>query len=214
VALHGVLRRPPQPGEKVLVVGAGIVGLLTVQAARVVAPSAHVTVLARYPHQSEMARRLGADEVVSEPDHLYERMAEITGARHYRFPLNRGMLLGGFDVVYDCVGSAASVTDGLRWARAGGTFVLIGLTFESLRVDLSPVWYQEVDLIGSHTFGVENWKGRRAHTFELVIEMMQEGIWKHDGLITHRFPLAQHRRAVATAADKRSGSIKVTFTYS
>lgn len=211
VALHAVLRRPPQAGERVLIVGAGIIGLLVLEAARIVSPQSEVTVMARHPHQAELAERLGAAQVVAGGDSRYDRVADITGARHYRFPLNRGMLLGGFDVVYDCVGKAATVVDGLRWARAGGTYVMVGIAFESLKVDLSPVWYQEVDLLGSHTFGVEDWRGRRVHTFDLVIEMMQEGALRHQGLITHRFPLAQLRRAVATAQDRRGGAIKVTL---
>jgi threonine dehydrogenase-like Zn-dependent dehydrogenase len=214
VALHAVLRRPPQAGEQVLIIGAGIIGLLVLQAARIVSPQAQITVMARYPHQAEMAKRLGADQVMAGREAAYGRVAEITGAKHYRFPLNRGMLLGGFEVVYDCVGKANTIVDGLRWARAGGTYVLVGIAFESLKVDLSPVWYQEVDLLGSQTFGVEDWRGRRAHTFDLVIEMMQEGALRHEGLITHRFPLSQLRRAVAAAQDRRSGAIKVTLDCS
>ncbi len=214
VALHGVLRRPPQAGDQVLIIGAGILGLLTVQACKVVEPECRVNVIARYPHQAGRASRLGADRVLMDDGNLYDEIAEITGGKHYRFPLNRGMLLGGFDVIYDCVGTKSTILDGLRWARARGTYVLIGLTFESLRIDLSPVWYQEVDMIGSHTFGVETWRGRKLHTFDLVIEMMQGGALHHEGLITHRFPFEQYRRAVATAADKRTGAIKVTLTYS
>ncbi len=212
VALHGVLRRPPQPGDHVLVVGAGIIGLLTAQCVKVVEPACHLTVMARYPHQAEAARRLGADEVITGGD-LYAEVARVTGAKLYRAPLNRGMLLGGFEVIYDCVGSADTVFDGLRWARAGGAVVLVGISLGKLAVDLNPVWYQEVDLVGSHTFGPENWRGRQAHTFDLVIEMLQEGVLRHDGLITHRFPFEAYREAIRTASDKRTGAIKVTFTY-
>jgi threonine dehydrogenase-like Zn-dependent dehydrogenase len=121
------------------------------------------------------------------------------------------MLLGGFDVTYDCVSSAMTVTDGLRWTRARGTLVMVGVHLEFLKADLNPIWYQEVDLIGSHTFGPETWDGRRAHTFDLVIERMLRGDVHDDGLITHRFPLDAHRQAIATAVDKRTGAIKVTF---
>ncbi|HET7009188.1 MAG TPA: alcohol dehydrogenase catalytic domain-containing protein, partial [Anaerolineales bacterium] len=115
VALHGVLRRPPERGDHVLVLGAGIIGLQVLQAVRFVQPKCHITVLARYPHQVDAARRLGADEVLSRGD-VYAGVAAITGAKHHRAPLNRGMLLGGFDVVYDCVSSASTLTDSLRWA--------------------------------------------------------------------------------------------------
>ena len=91
--------------------------------------------------------------------------------------------------------------------------VLVGINLSSIKVDLNPVWYQEVDLIGSHTFGVEDWQGRRVHTFDLVIEMLQQGSLAYEGLITHRFPFEQYRRAIRTAVDKRSRSIKVIFTY-
>jgi len=212
VALHGVLRRPPSAGEHALVIGAGVIGLLFIQAAKVVTPECHLSVLARYPHQEEMARRLGADEVLTSGD-MYPEIAHITGAKHYEAPLNRGMLLGGYEVVYDCVGSAETLLDGLRWVRAGGALVLVGISLSSLKVDLNPVWYQEVDLIGSHTFGVEDWQGRRVHTFDLVIEMLQQGSLAYEGLITHRFPFEQYRRAIRTAVDKRSRSIKVIFTY-
>lgn len=212
VALHAVLRRPPQAGEPALVLGAGIIGLLTLQALHVAAPDSPVTVLARYPQQIEAARRLGAAHVVSGGD-LYAEMAAITGAKHYRAPLNKGMLLGGFDVVYDCVGSGDTLRDALRWTRARGAVVLVGTTFSRVHTDLSPVYYQEVDLIGANTFGMEDWRGRRAHTFDLVIEMLQEGVLTVEGLITHRFPFKDVRKAIAAANDKHSGAIKVTLTY-
>lgn len=212
VALHGVLRRPPEPGEHTLVIGAGIIGLLTAQMVKTIEPNCHLSVIARYPHQAEMARSLGTDEVL-EGSPSYPDLAEITGARHYASPMNRGMLLGGFEVIYDCVGSAESLTDALRWARAGGAVVMLGIHFEPMRLDLNPIWYQEVDLIGSHTFGMENWNNKRVHTYDLVIQMLQEGMLKHEGLITHRFPFEDYRRAISTAVDKSSGSIKVTFDY-
>lgn len=210
VALHGVLRRPPRAGERVLVIGAGIIGLLTVQALKVVQPQAHVTVLARYPHQKQAAQRLGADELIEEAA-AYDAVARATGGKLYDAPLNRGMVLGGFEVIYDCVGSERTLFDALRWARAGGAVVLIGIELGVFEIDLNPVWYQEVDLIGSNTFGVERWQGREVHTFDLVIEMLQEGVLQIDGLISHRFPLSQYKRAIDTAQDKSTGAIKVTF---
>jgi hypothetical protein len=70
-------------------------------------------------------------------------------------------IVGGFDVTFDCVGSAHTVQDSLRWTRAGGTVVLVGVSLQPLRVDLSPVWYQEVRLIGIVAHGMEMWNGVR-----------------------------------------------------
>jgi len=117
------------------------------------------------------------------------------------------------DVVYDCVGKGSTLTDALRWTRAHGAVVLVGIELSFLKVDLSPVWHQEVDVVGASGYIVESWRGRRVHTFELVMEMLQESALRTDGLITHRFPFSAHRKAIATALDKRTGSIKVMLDY-
>jgi threonine dehydrogenase-like Zn-dependent dehydrogenase len=212
VALHAVLRCRPRQGDHVLVVGSGVIGLLVTQAVKAVSPECHLAVTARYPHQADMARRFGADAVFSGKD-VYGQAAELTGGTYYQAPMNRGMLLGGFDVVYDCVGSGPTMNDALRLARAGGTVVLVGINLSPSRLDINPVWYQEVNLIGSHTFGPEEWEGRRVHTYDLVIEWLQQGKLTIDGLITHRFPFEAHRQAIRTALDKRTGSIKVLLVY-
>jgi len=159
-----------------------------------------------------MARRLGADEVVTDGDG-YQATVRITGAKLYEGMFGNRMLLGGFDVVYDCVGSASTLQDSLRWARAGGTVVIVGVKFARLKLDLNPIWYQEVDLVGTYAHGAEPWGGESRHTYDLVIDLMRQGKLSVDGLITHRFPLSQWHQAVRTASDKRNGTIKVVFDY-
>jgi threonine dehydrogenase-like Zn-dependent dehydrogenase len=213
VSAHAVLRRPPAGGENVLVVGAGTIGLFVIQAARAACPGCRIAVSARYPHQREVARRFGADAFL-DPGDAYRSAAGITGARAYKAPMNRGMLLGGFDVVYDCVGRARTVEDSLRWTRAGGTVVMVGMDLHRMRVDLNPVWYQEVDLIGSQGHGVDDFHGKKMHTYDRVLEWMRAGKMKTDGIITHRFPFAGYKRAVQTAASKAEGrAVKVVFDY-
>ena len=212
VGLHAVLRRPPADGDHVLVVGCGIIGLLTLQAARAVVPSCHITALARYPHQAEAARRFGANEVVSRPS--YAEIAQLTGAQAYAAPMNKGMLLGGFDKVYDCVGTASTLEDSLRWTCGGGAVVMVGIDLTRLKLDLNPIWYQEVDLIGSLVHGTDVWQGQRRHTYDWVIELLRAGKLTSEGVITHRFRFEQYRQAVATCLDKATARpIKVAFCY-
>ncbi len=213
VGVHAVLRRPPQAGQQVLVIGCGIIGLLTLQAARAVCPDCHLTAVARYPHQAQAARQCGADEVISSAEG-YQTMARLTGAKYYAAPMNKGMLLGGFEVIYDCVGTARTVEDSLRWARAGGAVVLVGIELAQLKVDLNPIWYQEVDLVGTYGHGTDTWQGQNRHTYAWVIDWLREGKLNADGLITHRFPLAAYKEAIATAQDKAGRqAIKVIFDY-
>jgi threonine dehydrogenase-like Zn-dependent dehydrogenase len=213
VGLHAVLRRPPAAGEHVLILGCGIIGLLTLQAARAVSPECRITAIARYPHQGAAAKAFGADTVVSRPE--YADIAKLTGARHFTAPMNKGMLLGGFDVVYDCVGNARTVEDSLRWSRALGTVVIVGVNLSRLTLDISPIWYQEVGLTGSLAHGTDAWKGERRHTYDWVIELLRAGKMKTDGVITHRFRLEDYRQAIDTYRDKSgSKAIKVVFDYS
>ncbi len=90
---------------------------------------------------------------------------------------------------------------------------MVGSSFAPMRVDLSPVYYQEVDLIGALTFGIEDWLGSEVHTFDIVIKMLQDSALTDEGMITHRFPFDAYRQAIRTAQDKRNKSIKVTLTF-
>ena len=210
VALRGVLRKSPEPGERVLVIGCGIIGLLTVCIARIVAPEAHITAMARYPHQGEMAHRLGADEVLAGGD-AYEKIARATGGQLYVGSFGNKMLLGGYDVIYDIVGSGQTVRDSLRWAKGGGTVVVLGISPKLIKTDLSPIWHQEVTLMGSVVHGTEAWNDQRVHGYDLVIEWMRDGSLPTTDLITHRYPLKEYKKAVVTATDKRTGAIKVVL---
>ena len=164
--------------------------------------------MARYPHQAEMTRRLGAHDVITQED-PYVATARITGGKLYTGQFRNRMILGGFDVVYDCIGSDKTLQNSLRWARAGGTVVLAGVNLKPMHVDLTPVWYQEVSLIGLYAHGMEEWNGRKQPTYDLTADLQLKKKLLAEGLITHRFPLEDWRTAVRTAKDKRSGAIKV-----
>jgi threonine dehydrogenase-like Zn-dependent dehydrogenase len=208
VALRAVLRARPGPGQQVLVIGSGIIGLLVISVIRIVEPEAHITAMARYPHQVDMARRLGAGRVIAGGDEFAE-VARLTGGQLHAGPLGNKMLLGGYDVIYDIVGSGRTIQDSLRWARAGGAVVVVGISPKLIKTDLSPVWHQEVTLMGTIVHGIEQWQGQSVHGYDLVMDWMQEGLLPSDGLITHRFPFMDYKEAVATATDKRTGAIKV-----
>lgn len=208
VGVRTALRCLPNPDQRVLVVGSGIIGLAVIDALRALSPSCHISVLARYPHQVEIARKLGAHEVITHED-PYVATSRITEGKLYTGKFKNRMILGGFDVVYDCVGSDKTVQDSLRWARAGGTVVLAGVNLKPMHLDLTPVWYQEVSLVGLYAHGMEEWNGLKRSTYDLTADLLLKKKLVVEGLITHRFPLGDWRTAVRTAKDKRSGAIKV-----
>jgi len=126
-------------------------------------------------------------------------------------PLNRGVVTGGFDLVYDCVADAHTTTDALRWTRAGGKVVMVGSHLAPMpHVDLTPVWYDHIDLVGTYGHGMDEWGGVRRHTYEWVFDLFRQGRVGTDGLITHRFPFSEYKQAIQLASSKgRQQAIKV-----
>lgn len=212
VAMHGVMRHPPQAGDKILVIGAGIIGLTVVMAVRALVPDAEITVIARYPHQQSMAEKLGAKNIISGREG-YSAIARITGGKYFSAPLNKGLVVGGFDVIYDCVANAQTVDDSLRWARAGGKVVIVGAHMAPMpKVDLSLIWYHQVDLVGTYAHGMTMWNGEKKHTYEWVYDCFRAGKFDIDGLVTHRFPIQEFREAIRVASAKgKARAIKVMF---
>lgn len=216
VAVHAVLRHVPQGQDRVLIIGAGTIGLLILQVVRALAPDAEVSVMARHAFQIEQAARLGAHIIY--PKDSYREVQRATGAKLYRGMWGNKMLLGGYDVIYDSVGNAQTTHDALRWARAGSTVVMVGLNLHRMQLDLTPIWYQEINLIGTMGHSIETWpidSSERKSTFEVTTALIQNKKIFPDKLITHSFPLNSYRDALMTAVNKdRNHAIKVVFDYS
>jgi threonine dehydrogenase-like Zn-dependent dehydrogenase len=212
VGVRAALRCLPEPGGRALVVGSGMIGLAVIAALRALSPECHISAMARYPRQVEMAGISGANEVIAKED-PYLSSARITSAKLYSGMFKNRMILGGFDVVFDCVGSEKTLQDSLRWTRAGGTVVLAGVSLKPMHIDLTPVWYQEVNLIGLRAHGMDEREGIRRSTFDLTADLLLAKKFYVEGLITHRFPLEHWQKAVRTAKDKSSGAVKVVLDF-
>ncbi len=216
VAVHSVLRHVPGPDEHVLVMGAGTIGLMVLQVIRAISPQTTVSVMARYPFQVEQATRMGAASILY-PQDSYDGVVRATGARLYTGMLGNKMLLGGYDAIYDTIGTQRTLADALRWTRAGGAIVLVGVDLNLKYLDLSPVWYQEVSVVGSMGHGMENWPlgtRQRRSTFAVAAELIEQGLLHPEKLLTHRFALTNFREAIRTANKKgETRAIKVVFDY-
>lgn len=214
-ALHPLLQHPPIDRATVLVIGGGVIGLCAIASLRAVGSSARVVALVKYPFQGEMARRLGADEVVpvARGDRHYEAIADLTKGVLRRPMLGKRVLIGGADLIVECVGSSRSVDDALSLTRPGGRVVLLGLAALPRGIDWTPIWLKELQITGSYVYGVEEWEGRRVRTMEIVLDWMARGRARLDHLVTHAFPLSDYRRALSAAMGKaETKAFKVAFT--
>ncbi|GER87562.1 hypothetical protein KDW_17240 [Dictyobacter vulcani] len=223
VATHAVLRHLPHPGERVLIIGAGTVGLLTQQVIRALVPQIEISVLARYPFQVEQATRMGASQIIYE-DGAYEGIQRATNATLHRGILGNQMLQGGYDVIYDTIGQKRSwfrqntLHHALRWVRSRGSIVLVGMSQHPMNIDLTPLWNQEISLLGSNSHGLEYWPlegHEQTSTFRVVSELIQQRRITPEQLITHHFALDNYKNALLTAKNKaESRATKVVFDYS
>ncbi|MER3455292.1 MAG: alcohol dehydrogenase [candidate division GAL15 bacterium] len=215
-ALHALLRWMPSDRDAVLVIGGGVIGQLVVACLRALGSSAPVTVLTKYPHQAERARAQGADHTVllQGRDGHYEALADLLGARLRRPMLGKRVVVGGARLVVDCVGSGRSLDDALRWAGPRGTVVVLGLASLPRGVDWTPVWLKELRVVGSYAYALEDWRGERVRTMELVLRWMAEGRLAVADLVTHRFPLDRFRDALHAALGKSAHrAFKVAFQF-
>ena len=217
VSLHSVVHNPPTPGSKVVVWGAGALGSTTVAALRALHPDVEIAVVARFEHQADFVRKLGAEVVFAhEPrEQVLEELAAWSGGRLVRSPDGRGglpMCHPGFvDTVYDTVGKPDSFEVGSRVLRTHGTIVKTGVHAPS-RWEWSPVDFKELRWVGSNAFGIETIDGVRQHAFEHYFDLVRDGRVDLTGMLTHTFGLTEWREAFCTIADQgRTGSIKVAI---
>ncbi len=217
VSLHSITRNPPRRGGKVLVYGAGALGSMAVAILRALYPDVEVAVIARFPTQVDLVKKLGAAKVLDRPFErraLIEELADWSGGT--LLPLDNGLPMahpGGIDVVYDTIGKAETFEVGARVLRARGTIVQAGVHGPD-RWESSPLYFKELHLTGSNAFGVEEVEGVRKHGIQHYLDLASSGRVDLGGLLTHRFPLEDWRAAfTALATQAESGAMKVAFDF-
>jgi threonine dehydrogenase-like Zn-dependent dehydrogenase len=203
-AVHAALRHPVREGDTVVVLGAGTLGLLTIAALRHFTSAGLIVTAARYPHQRQLARELGADEIC-EPGTLPRLVRRTTGSMAYR-----DQLTGGCDVVLDCVGDADSIAQSLAIVKPRGTVVVVGMP-SHVKLELTTLWHRETQLVGAYAYGSETLpSGDRRRTFDLAFELVAAA--QLGRLVTDAYRLDDFKDAIAHAANAgRRGAVKVAF---
>lgn len=164
---HAVVNRGEvRPGDEVVVVGCGGIGLNLVQVAA--AMGARVTALDIAADKRDWALELGAVRAL---DPAAEERPEKVVRR----------ATGGADVAFEAVGKAETQALALGTLRAGGRLVLVGYSPESLPLNAGRVMFRELDVVGS--------LGCPPVDYPRAIELARQGRVKVAELVTHRFPL-------------------------
>jgi len=201
-AVHTAARAGIRPGDRVLVSGAGAVGLLATLALRELTDAGEILVVAKHGHQAELAREFGATEVVR-PKEVLRRVRRTTGAFQLEPEFGSPYLLGGVDVALDAVGSSGSLETCLHATRAGGRVVLSGMPGKA---DLSAAWFRELELVGTYA------SAHRDDTFARALELVGHDAVARMAKTVAPYPLHRWREALDHAHSAgRLGTVKVAF---
>lgn len=192
VALHAVRLAAVAPGDIVLVMGAGTIGLGVTRLLKL-GGAGTVVVAEISARRRQQALALGADRVV---DPLAEDvtgiMRSITGPGAYGLGART-------DVVFECAGAQAAVATALKSVRQGGTIVLSGIFGAEVGVRLDRVVEKELRIQGTVAYADE---------FPAVIEHLVSGALRADAFVSHTYPLERIAEAFSTQMDA-ARSLKV-----
>jgi len=226
VAFHSVLKVNPRPGSTCAVYGCGNLGLLTVHILKKVFKDLKVVAITRFEHQAEMAKTFGADLVLtcSPAAKVIERVAQYTGAELYAFKPDQPWLIEGVDFVFDTVASKETLETGIRIVKArtrdpktgalsSGVIVVTGVATPK-RFEWTPWYFKDICVIGSNAFAVEEFEGRKEHSYQHYFRFLKEGRADPGAMVTHKFPLEKYKDALVAAHEqKTAAAIKVAFEY-
>ncbi len=161
VGLHGVVTAELRPGARVLVIGAGPIGLAAAFWARR-AGAARVAVAARSPGQEDRAYALGATHFVTAADDLPAAAAAALG--------------GAPDVVFECVGQPGLINRAMNAVARKGTVVVLGFCTVADSIGPSDFLFKELKLLYSNVYSTRE--------FEIVAEALDTGAAEARSMIT------------------------------
>ncbi|HVM94738.1 MAG TPA: alcohol dehydrogenase catalytic domain-containing protein [Candidatus Acidoferrales bacterium] len=191
VGVHGVRLGGVRLGDRVLVQGAGTIGLLTAAAARA-AGAGEIWIAARHPHQAAAAKALGATRVFTGPDMSNALSTASDDAQP--------------DLVIETVGgSADTINEALQVVRRGGTIVVLGIFTSFPQINPIALVIKEARIVGSMVYG----RTPANADFNVASHILSGDPERFRQLITHRVALSEIASGFETAADKKSGAIKV-----
>ena len=185
VAVRALQRAALRQQERTLVLGAGNIGLLVIQAARALG-AGHVAVTDVVPERLALAKELGVDEAID-----------------VRAGFPAAQLKDQFDVIVDGVASEASVRDALGSARRGARIVVYGVPAGDISFPLKVAFSRDVALLTSRLYEAD---------FTTAIRLVAEGRVRVKELITHRVGLAEVPALIAGVREGRLTPIKVMIS--
>lgn len=191
-AYNGLTQSRVEPGDSVLVVGLGFMGLVILQMARVFGAS-HVIGSDPLKERRKKALQVGADLVVDPTEEGWdERITDLTSGT-------------GADDVIAALGAPQVFEDHLQFVKKGGSLNLFGgaATGSEITIDPNVIHYNEIDLVGTSSY-------KLGHIPD-VMNILEGGLIEIEDLITGTYPVEQAEEALASVAENRDIKSLISF---
>ncbi len=190
VGLHAVRLAGVRGGDAVAVLGAGPIGLTTLQAAKAHGAT-RIIVTDVVESRLEFARKLGATDVINAAEQdVVEAIRELTSGR-------------GVDAAFECAGTQATLEQAFKVARDGGSVQLVGMPAElNPPIPIYDLINRELTVRG--TF-------RYANCYPPAIALAASGKVDVKSLITHRFSLDETPEAMMFVHENKDKVIKAVI---
>jgi threonine dehydrogenase-like Zn-dependent dehydrogenase len=212
VGLQTVVKNRPEQGEKVLVIGGGVIGSLIVQCLRALEIDCRITVAEKSAFSADFCQKAGANDVIISND-LLDHTVKMTGATRYSPMIGKDILMGGFDRIYDVVGTSNTLNTAMRCLASQGTISQVGIGHD-VKLDLTPLWLKAQTIKGVYGCSTMSYKGERRHMFDVAIDLVQEKKVRLADMVTHTFTLDEYPKMIETNLNKQSyKAVKTVVTF-
>lgn len=188
VGIHGAELAGVKPGKKILILGAGCIGLMTLQACRIMGAD-KIVAADIVPARLEMAKRLGAHEVINgTQEDIAARSKALFGE-------------GGADVVFETAGTKATAVQGLECVKRGGKIMIVGTIPGETPVDFLKI---NREVILQTVF-------RYANNFPATIEAIASGRFDVKSMVTDEYDYENVQKAFEESLSRKSEIIKAVI---
>jgi len=174
VAVHAVRKSEQKIGDKILILGAGTIGLLVLQVAKL-AGAGEVIITDIRDYRLKKAKEFGADEVLNPiNEDIFSYIKNNYGS-------------DGIDLIYDCVAIEETCSQSIRIARKGTKIIIVGVSEGSINVNLAYVQDRELELIGTLMYTKKD--------FYTALEFIRRQKIQVSPLVTRKFKLREIEKA-------------------
>jgi len=190
ISYHAVKRGDVQAGDKVLVMGAGAIGLFAMYSAKL--RGAEVYIADVFQDKLEKALALGADGIISVKDEdINDRVKAITGGN-------------GMDVCIEAVGAPQTFLQTIDSAAFGAKLILIGNGKKETTFNHSVLLKKELDVYGSRN---------SLNVFGELVDLMETRAETVEQMITNVYPLSQVKEAFEGLLNNDGSMLKVLINF-